>query len=133
MGVERTYLFKLEKYEPYKRSQMKKYQDMSETGLGHWFGAFYNGKLVGDCGLYVFENVGRYQAVGTHPNFRKMGVCAGLIFASARFGLDKLDVKTMVMVADPEYHAARVYESIGFRQTEKAIGVCWYPKAEWNA
>ncbi|HEY8271537.1 MAG TPA: GNAT family N-acetyltransferase, partial [Pseudobdellovibrionaceae bacterium] len=124
----RLQTFKLETFLPFKRIQMKKYRDMSEAGFGHWFGAFLNGKLIGDCGLYVFDGTGRYQAVGTHPDFRKKGVCANLVFETARFGFEKLNAKMLVMVADPEYHAAKVYESVGFTPTEKAIGVYRYPK-----
>ena len=105
---------------------------MSEAGLGHWFGAFLNDRLVAECGLYCFNGVGRYQAVGTHPEFRKKGICGNLIFESAKFGFEKLGAVTLVMVADPEYHAAKVYESVGFAPTEKAIGMYRYPKTEWT-
>ena len=36
------------------------------------------------------------------------------------------------MVADPEYHAAKVYESVGFIPTEKSIGMYKYPKKDWT-
>ena len=105
---------------------------MSTAGLGHWFGAFLNAKLIADCGLYCFNNIGRYQAVGTHPDFRKRGVCGNLIYESAQFGFEKLGTKTLVMVAEPAYHAAQVYESVGFKPSEKAVGMYKYPKDEWS-
>ena len=124
--------FTREAYLNFKRIQMKKYRDMSTAGLGHWFGAFLNAKLIADCGLYCFNNIGRYQAVGTHPDFRKRGVCGNLIYESAQFGFEKLGTKTLVMVAEPAYHAAQVYESVGFKPSEKAVGMYKYPKDEWS-
>jgi GNAT superfamily N-acetyltransferase len=125
--------FKIEKYLPFKRTQMKKYRDMAEAGLGKWFGAFLNGKLVAECGVFVFDGVGRYQAVGTHPDYRRRGICGNLIFESASWAFAHGSAKTLVMVADPDYHAAKVYESAGFKPTEKAIGVYRFPKDEWTA
>ena len=34
-------------------------------------------------------------------------------------GLTVMQAKTLVMCADPEYHAARIYEGVGFRSTER--------------
>ena len=125
--------FKLEAYLPFKRVQMRKYRAMSDAGLGNWFGAFLEGRLVAECGLYCFNGVGRYQAVGTHPDFRKKGICGNLIYESAKLSFETLGAKTLVMVADPEYHAAKVYESVGFTPTEKAIGMYRYPKEQWTS
>ena len=41
-----------------------------------------------------------------------------------------MKVETLVMVADEEYHAAKVYESVGFRPTEKLLGLCKAEKFE---
>lgn len=115
--------FSIESYEPFKRIQMRKYRDMVETGLGKWFGAFIKGQLVADCGLFVFDGVGRYQAVGTSTHFRRRGICANLVFEAAECAFQKLGASRLVMVADPEYHAARVYQSVGFAPSQKAIGL----------
>jgi hypothetical protein len=34
-----------------------------------------------------------------------------------------MGAKTLVMVADENYHAAKIYESVGFRSTERQIGI----------
>jgi hypothetical protein len=39
-----------------------------------------------------------------------------LVYHVAKRGLEQ--VETLVMVADPEYMAAGIYESVGFRHTE---------------
>ncbi len=124
--------FKLESYVPFKRAQFQKYRAMAESGLGKWFGAFVDDRLVADCGVYEFDGIARYQAVGTHPEFRRRGICGNLVYETAKYAYENLMASKLVMVADPEYHAAKVYESVGFKPTEKSIGLCRYPKKEWT-
>jgi ribosomal protein S18 acetylase RimI-like enzyme len=90
---------------------------MSAAGHGHFWGAFLDNNLVASLGLYFWQGVGRFQWVATHPKFRRLGLCGTLVHHVAKLGLEK--VETLVMVADPEYVAAGIYESIGFRKTEK--------------
>jgi hypothetical protein len=35
-----------------------------------------------------------------------------------------MGVETLVMVADESYHAAKIYESVGFAPQEKMYGLC---------
>jgi len=39
-------------------------------------------------------------------------------------------MKTLVMVADENYHAAKIYESIGFQPEEKQVGLDWWKKSK---
>jgi GNAT superfamily N-acetyltransferase len=102
------------------------YKEMTDAGLGSWFGAFLDGRMV--CGMGLFadgagtDRIARFQKVETHPDFRRRGLCGTLVHVVARYGLGHLHANTLVMVADPEYHAARIYESVGFRATEKQFG-----------
>jgi len=100
--------------------------------VGNWYGAFLNNELVADCGLFIFDKVGRFQSVGTHPAFRGRGICGNLVHHVSHEALANRKAEVLVMCADPEYHAARIYESVGFKPTEKAIGLCRWPK-EWKA
>lgn len=122
--------FEHERYMSFKRTQMAKYRRMAEAGLGNWYGAFLRGRLVADCGLYVFNGVGRYQVVETHPEFHQRGLCGALIYSSAQ-AVFASGVRKLVMAADPDYHAARVYKSVGFQETEKSIGAYKWPRKEW--
>jgi hypothetical protein len=40
-----------------------------------------------------------------------------------------MKLKKLVMVADEHYHAAKIYESVGFVPTEKQVGVNWYDRS----
>lgn len=123
--------FRADMYLPFKEKQMAKYRRMAQAGLGHWYGAFLDERLVGDCGLFSFDGIGRYQAVETDAEFRRRGICAALIYHTSRMVLAS-NAHTLVMAADPEYHAARVYKSIGFKERERQIGVYRWPKDEWT-
>jgi hypothetical protein len=53
-----------QQWEGFYRSQMDRYRKMVQIGLGQWFGAFVNGKIVGGLGIFTDEEIGRYQIVG---------------------------------------------------------------------
>lgn len=106
-------------YLRFKEKQMGRYRRMAEAGFGAWFGAFLNKKLVADAGLYHFDDVGRFQSVGTDPTHRRQGICAALIYNMAQQGLKRSE--KLVIVADPTHGADRVYRSVGFGGTEMAV------------
>ena len=107
-----------ERYEAFKTAQMGRYRRMCERGLGAWWGAFEEGRLVGDLGLFMQGRTGRFQSVGTRPEARQRGVCGTLVWKVSAAALAS-GMERLVMVADPEYHAARVYESVGFVRDER--------------
>jgi Acetyltransferase (GNAT) domain len=90
---------------------------MVAAGHGNFWGAYLNQKLVASLGLFLCDGVGRFQWVTTHPEYRRQGLCGTLVFTVAAQALE--EVETLVMVADPEYVAASIYESIGFNASEK--------------
>ncbi|HYR10115.1 MAG TPA: GNAT family N-acetyltransferase [Longimicrobium sp.] len=115
-------------YREFKARQMDAYRRMADAGLGAWFGAFAEGRLVADLGVFVEGGVARFQAVETHPEFRRRGICGTLVYESARHALATLGAERLVMVADAHYHAGRIYESLGFRPTERQVGVELRPR-----
>lgn len=115
-------------YENFKRKQMAQYRKMSEAEMGSWFGAFIGEKLVGDLGVFFEDDVGRYQNVGTHPDFRRRGICGTLVYKAGKMAFENFGVETLVMEADPDYHAARIYESVGFKRSETNYALSWWKK-----
>ena len=65
----------------------------------------------------------RFQSVETHPDFRGQGLAGTLVHEVSRYGFDELGAHTLVMVADPDYLAIRVYRSVGFDDTETQLQV----------
>jgi len=93
-----------------------------EAGHGGWFGAFVDGRLVAQMGLYAASpGLARFQSVETHPDFRDRGLAGTLVHHVSRYGFDELDAHTLVMVADPEYLAIRLYRAGGFTDTERQL------------
>ncbi len=118
--------YKNEFYEKFKRGQFANYKKMTEAGRGEWFGAFLNGELVGDLGVFFEHKVARYQSVETHPGFRNQGIAGTLVFKAGEYALENWAITDLVMEADPDYHAARIYESVGFKSQELTYSLTWW-------
>ena len=111
-------------YRVFAERQMARYAAMQRAGLGHWFGlvAQVDGRpvLAASCGLFRApghgERLGRFQYVSTHPAWRRRGLCTALVHAACRHGFEAMDLRTLVMVADPDDVAIGVYESLGYRR-----------------
>jgi ribosomal protein S18 acetylase RimI-like enzyme len=94
---------------------------LTQAGHGSWFGAFIDGSLLAQLGLICRDGLARYQNVETHPAARRQGLAGTLVWQAGQHGLTKLGARTLVMVADPDEAAIRVYRSVGFADTETQI------------
>ena len=63
----------------------------------------------------------RYQNVETHPSARRRGLAGTPVWHAGQETLSKGNADTLVIVADPDYHAIGVYESLGFTVTQHQI------------
>lgn len=115
-------------YKKFTSRQHERYRAMIAAGYGGWYGAFFDGTLVASLGLFNWDGLARFQSVCTHPDFRRRGLCSTLVYQAARHGVDDMGAEKLVMAADDAYHAAVIYESIGFRPTERQNGVHWWAK-----
>lgn len=114
----------------FQRRQMARYRAMASAGWGRWFGAFLAGTMVGDLGVYHRGGVGRFQSVGTHPDYRGRGVASTLVHRAAEGTLREHGVRTLVIVADDGSQAERIYASLGFARVETTVGLSWSAPAE---
>ena len=90
-----------------------------DAGHGAWWGAFVDGRLASVMGLVdCGDGLARYQSVETHPDLRGRGYAGTLVHRVARYAFDELGARTLVMVADPDYLAIRIYRAVGFDDTE---------------
>ena len=96
-------------------------------GHGEWFGAFEGERLQSSLGLVrAGDGLARFQTVGTRPEARGKGLAGTLVHHASAWGLAHLGVQTLVMVADPEYLAIRVYRSVGFQESEIQLSAAWH-------
>jgi ribosomal protein S18 acetylase RimI-like enzyme len=93
-----------------------------ERGNGAWFGAFVDGDVVASLGLLrAWSGTARYQNVETHADHRRRGLASTLLYESSVWARDALGADTVVIVADPAYHAIDVYRSLGFEEVERQV------------
>lgn len=106
-------------YRAFKTSQMADYRAMVRAGRGHWYGAFVDGRVVCDLGVFAEGDLARYQSVGTHPDFRRRGLCGSLVHFAGGHAQAHFGAGTLVIVADDHYVAKNVYRSVGFESVER--------------
>lgn len=113
-------------YKEFKINQSKSYQKLVDLARGERFGAFLNNVLVADLGIYYEGDLARYQNVATHPDYQRQGICATLVYESGLYAFKNWNVLNLAMEADPDYHAAKIYESVGFKPMENSYALYWY-------
>ena len=116
-------VFSEDGYRVFRQEQAKRYQEMVSGDRGAWFGAFSGNQLVGDLGIFCSGELGRYQSVGTHPDFRRRGIAGTLVHKAGLYAFDHHNVETLVIVAEADCPAQRLYQSIGFKFAEYQAGL----------
>ena len=101
---------------------------LAGTGHGAWFGAFLDGQLASQLGVFSDRRgVARYQEVATHPDARRQGLAATLLCHAAQYAVSHLAATTLVIVADPAEPAIGVYRAVGFGDRETQVSVSRAP------
>jgi GNAT superfamily N-acetyltransferase len=90
------------------------HQALVARNAATFWGAFDGDTLVATLGLVPLGDVARYQDVQTLPSHRKRGIAGALLAASANHA-----ARRVVIVAELESAASRVYERVGFRPVER--------------
>ncbi len=94
-----------------------------EKGSATLYGAFDGEALVGTLGLVSLGDVDRFQDVEVAASHRKRGIASALLAAAAAGAR----ADTLVIVADADGPAARVYQRAGFTAIERVGAACRYP------
>lgn len=95
-------------------------------GSGLWLGAFLGGVLCADAGLFWADDIGRFQNVETHPAHRRRGLCGTLVHRLATIGTGELHLRDLVIEAEGDGDAVRIYRALGFVDTE-LLETLWHP------
>jgi GNAT superfamily N-acetyltransferase len=114
-------------YRIFRARAMDRYRRMADRGLGDWFGAFLGSRLVADLGIFHSGCLGRYQSVQTNPEFRRRGFAGTLVYEASAYAMDRYTPDTLVIVAETDSAAGRLYGSLGFETAEHQMGL-----EKWN-
>jgi ribosomal protein S18 acetylase RimI-like enzyme len=120
-------------YRVFRERAMERYRRMSDAHRGHWYGAFVDGRMVADLGIFHRDGRGRFQSVETHPDFRRRGIAGTLIYTAGGRAMAEHGLHTLVIVAKADSAPARLYQSLGFLPREKSAGMLWLPRLEQPA
>lgn len=102
-------------HERFVHARIDEFRRLTAGGRGAWFGAFVDGRVRASLGLVdAGDGLARYQSVETHPDFRRRGLARAMLTVAGAYGLDRLGADTLVIGADPDYHAIALYRSLGF-------------------
>jgi ribosomal protein S18 acetylase RimI-like enzyme len=113
------------------RARLHDLRALFQGGRGGWYVALLGeDEVVGSCGVVVTDGRGRYQAVDTAQAYRRQGICSRLVVEAGRDAAQRDGARRLAIVADPDYHAAGIYESLGFEPVERVAGVCLPPRPE---
>lgn len=101
-------------------------RDLVARGSARFFGAFDGEALVASLGAVRVVDVARYQDVQTLPAYQRRGLARGLLGMAAHAAIAD-GAERVVIVAEPESTAARLYARAGFRIIERTTSACRYP------
>jgi len=111
-------------YRRFRQQQMARIAGLAQAGQGAWFGLWCDGVLAADCGLIrdaaLPGALGRFQLVGTHPGFRRRGLCTALVRGVSVWGFAHWQLAQAVLCADPHDVAIGIYRTLGYRPVEAA-------------
>ncbi len=114
----------------FSRARQRELRQLFAAGRGAWYVALSpDGELVGSCGIVATGERGRFQAVETAAAHRRRGICSRLVVDAAAHAAATHALATVVIVADADYHALGLYESLGFERRERVHTVCRPPAA----
>lgn len=109
-----------ETFMAYARGKTAQERDLVSRGLGQRFGAFIDDALVSTAAVFVTHaGIARYQTVETHPEHRRQGLAAAVVFAAGEQALAAYQLEMLVIAADTDGDAIRIYRSLGFTDVER--------------
>jgi len=102
----------------YLRERQAGQRQLFKAGRGAWFVALDGERVLATLGIVVTERRARYQNVHTVESHRLRGIASRLVVEAARVIGAAHAIDHFVIVADPDYHAIGIYESVGFAPVE---------------
>lgn len=110
-------------YRSFVHGRLAALRDLFRAGRGAWYVALDGEQVVGSLGIVVTARRARFQMVDTRISHRRRGIASRLVVSAAAHAARQQPIDQLVIAADPDYHAQRIYESLGFTAIERVAGV----------
>lgn len=117
-----------EDYRLYLETRQHNYRALEAAGHGQFFGAFARNLLVGAAGIFHHQRLARFQYVRVIDSWQGRGIAKQLLAHLSNWVKPYAD--TQIILADANYHATRLYQSLGFGVTEHEASLCWWPRED---
>ena len=114
-------------YRLFAERQRANRREWLKRGMATWWGAFHGHELVGQCGLVPCGDVGRFQTVETHPEWRRRGICTALISRVADDAFRRSPIERLVLGAEIDGPAIALYHRIGFKTNRRVHSLVRHP------
>ncbi len=95
------------------------------NGEGKWWMLKHNGEFVANCGLFTCGQTARFREVTTHPRWRRHGFARALCHLVLVEGFKDSIIERVVIVAEHNSSAERIYKSVGFSPCSFQIALVW--------
>lgn len=106
----------------YARRKNAQERALVARGIGRRFGAFVDDTLVSTAGVFVTHaGVARFQSVETHPERRRQGLATAVVHAAGEHALAAYRIESLVIAADHDGDAIRLYRNLGFVDAERHL------------
>lgn len=114
-----------EDYRAFIRARQSDRRSLFAAGRGAWYVALdpATGTVAAGCGVVVTNGRGRYQSVDTVEAYRRRGIASRLVVEAGEHAARTYGAERLVIVADADYHALGLYQSLGFRRAERTFGL----------
>jgi ribosomal protein S18 acetylase RimI-like enzyme len=115
----------------FSRTRLEERRRLFGLGRGAWYVALdpASGDVAGSLGIVVTKGRARFQVVDTALAYRRRGICSRLVVEASRHAAEHHGAEHFVIVADADYHALGLYESLGFERREHVFRVCRWPRS----
>jgi GNAT superfamily N-acetyltransferase len=103
-------------YPEYAERRFADHRSLIRKGAGRWYGAYINGELAGNLGIFAGEGLCRFQEVAVRPKFRRQGIASALVYHAASRAREEYPDYLQIIVADPKGDAIDAYRKTGFEK-----------------
>lgn len=109
--------------EEFLRSKFEYLIKFEAEGFGQRYVMKDGDKLIADLGIYHKDQLARFNDVVTHADYRNRGLCFTLVSNATDYIIKNSDVETLIMHADENYFAQKIYGKVGFQEAEKLVAI----------